>query len=454
MQNVLLLIASVFFYGYADWRFLLLLVLSVLVNFYTGKKIKSTVDDEDKQKIILRLGILFNVGLLFWFKYFNFFVEGFSSLINVFGANIQYNTLHIILPLGISFFTFQTIGYLIDVYNEEVEASDDLLVFSLFISYFPKILSGPIERAKNFIPQLKEKRIFSYNVIVDGLRQILWGLFAKIVVAENCATIANPIFENYQEKPGSVLLIGALFYAVQLYADFSGYSNMAIGVSKLFGLNLSRNFATPFFSTNISDFWRKWHMSLTNWMMDYVFTPLSFTWRRYPKMGLIGAIVTTFILVGLWHGANWTFIVYGLMHGLYFIPIVYRKPLNKSSIVAKGKLIPALGELIKMMLLFMLIALTDIFFRTKNLTEAFYYFNGILSQDFFTIPNKLFSTNYILGLTLVLIMLVVEWMNREKTHDFEISNLSSWLRWGAYIGVFILILFFGKSAESFIYFQF
>jgi D-alanyl-lipoteichoic acid acyltransferase DltB (MBOAT superfamily) len=376
------------------------------------------------------------------------------NILNVFSIDTSYNTLHILLPLGISFFTFQTLGYLIDVYNEEIDPSTNFLEFSVFVTYFPKILSGPIERASKMMPQIQVKRDFSYDVFVDGLRQILWGLFAKIVVAENCAAIANPIFNNYENQSGSLLLLGAFFYAIQLYADFSGYSNMAIGVSKLFGIQLMRNFATPFFSTNISDFWRKWHISLTTWMMDYVFTPLSFSLRNYGKNGLIISIIATFILVGFWHGASWTFIFYGLLHGLYFIPLVYSGKMNSSEIVASGKLFPSIKLLIKMISLFILIMLTDVFFRTNTIWEAFNYINLIFSKSLFELPYAILSSSYLIAMGLLVFFFIIEWIHREKRHDFEINNYHVSIRWTLYVFVFMLILYFGRSAETFIYFQF
>ncbi len=452
-QNVLLLTSSLIFYAWADWRFLILLLISIFFNYFLGKKIHNTTN-ELIQKRFLYTGLTFNVGLLIYFKYFNFFYEGFIKILSIFGASTTHNTLSILLPLGISFFTFQTLGYLIDIYNEEIESSNNLLEFSIFVSYFPKILSGPIERASKMIPQIQERRFFSYHVFVDGLRQILWGLFAKIVIAENCAAIVNPIFSNYETQPGSILILGAFFYAIQLYADFSGYSNMAIGISKLFGIQLMRNFATPFFSTNISDFWRKWHISLTTWMMDYVFTPLSFSLRNYHKKGLIISIIATFVLVGFWHGANWTFIFYGLLHGFYFIPLVYSGNMNKSEIVAKGKILPSFVELVKMILLFVLIMLTDIFFRANSVFEAIDYIYYIFSNGIFTFPKEIVSSQYLIATFLLAIFFIFEWYNREKNHDFEISSYNIYLRWSYYIFIFLMILFFGKSSETFIYFQF
>lgn len=453
LQNVLLLCSSLLFYAIADWRFLILLIISIVLNYCLALKIFNA----SKEKIQLRflyLGLVFNIGLLFYFKYFNFFYEGFVEILNFIGVESSYSALKILLPLGISFFTFQTLGYLIDVYNEEVEPSKNLLEFSVFVSYFPKILSGPIERASKMMPQIQEKRVFSYQVFVDGLRQILWGLFAKIVIAENCAAIVNPIFENYQDKSGSVLLLGAFFYLVQVYADFSGYSNMAIGVSKLFGIQLMRNFSTPFFSTNISDFWKKWHISLTSWLLDYVFTPLSFSFRRFNKKGLIISIIITFVIVGLWHGANWTFIIFGLLHGIYFIPIVYSGNINTSQIVAKGKNLPSFKELFKMFALFILLMITDVFFRADSISEALEYIHSIFVNGIFEFPEGLLSSSYLITFFLLVIFFGIEWFHREKKHDFEISNYTIHFRWSLYVSIFLLILFFGRSSDTFVYFQF
>ncbi len=452
-QNLFLLIVSLFFYAWADWKFLALLVASTIINFYLGLKIHKSPDDR-KRSIFLYMGVIFNVGLLLYFKYFNFFYEGFYEILNVFGVSSNYSTLSILLPLGISFFTFQTLGYLIDVFNEEIEPNSNLLEFSVFVTFFPKILSGPIERAASFIPQIQDKRKLSYDVCVDGFRQILWGLFAKVVIAENCAEFANLIFDNYENNPGSVLLIGTFFYAIQLYADFSGYSNMAIGVSKLFGIQLMRNFSTPFFSTNISDFWRKWHISLTTWMMDYVFTPLSFILRRHQKKGLIISIIVTFILVGFWHGANWTFVVYGLLHGIYFVPLVYSGRMNTEQIVAKGKWFPSIKEIFKMLMLFVLIMLTDVFFRVDSVETGIDYMNRIFSTSIIDAPSAIYGNTTIITIMLIGIFIAVEWINREKKHDFDISNYNIYLRWASYIFIFVLILFFGRSSETFIYFQF
>ncbi len=396
-----------------------------------------------------------NISLLGFFKYFNFFFESFLNVFNFFGANLIYNPLHIILPLGISFFTFQTLGYIIDVYNDEIKPSQDILEFTTYVTYFPKLLAGPIERAQKFLPQIETKRLFDYHLAVDGMRQILWGLFKKVIIADSCAAIVNPIFENYQNYSGSTLFLGMFFYLFQIYCDFSGYSDIAIGVSKLFGIRLMKNFATPFFSTNISDFWRRWHISLTSWMMDYVFTPMSFMLRRYKKIGLIISIITTFIIVGLWHGANWTFIFYGLLNGLYFIPIVFKGTINKSSVSAEGRVLPSLNDLMYMSGMFFLLMCTVVFFRIDSISHGFVFLERIFSPSLFSMP--IVSRLKILLLLIPIGFLIfAEWSARGQEHVFSRIDYKYNLpvRWAVYCIIFVYIVTSSGNEQQFIYFQF
>lgn len=450
-QNILLLISSLVFFGWTDWRFLSILIFNILFNYFLAKKIFSSKKERTKQHY-LWFGVIVNIGVLGYYKYFNFFCE---NLLSIFDPGKTYSSLEIIIPLGISFFTFQTLGYIIDVFYEEIEPYDDLLVFSTYVGYFPKILSGPIERAQAFIPQILNKRVFSYDLATDGLRQILWGLFAKIVIAENCAVIVNPVFDNYESEGGSTLLIVSFFYMIQLYADFSGYSNMAIGFSKLLGIKLSKNFATPFFSTNISEFWRKWHISLTTWIMDYIFTPLSFMLRNYKKKGLMISIITTFLIVGLWHGANWTFVLFGLIHGIYFIPLVFSGSMNKSTIIiAENKYFPSIFETFKMLILFLQVMFAAVFFRSETVTKGAYYIKGIFSNSLISAPSSLINGRNIAIVGFIGFFLFIEWLNRARGHDFEISNRNIYLRRFFYVFIFLIILIFGRSSDGFIYFQF
>jgi len=455
LQNIWLLFSSMFFYGWADYRFLGLLLISILVNYFLGIKITDTKKEINKKRF-LWLGLIFNIGILGFFKYFNFFYESFVNFVNLFNGDMEFSPLKILLPLGVSFFTFQMLGYIIDVYKEEIEPSRDILGFSVYVSYFPKLLAGPIERAQKFLPQIKERRSFNPALATDGLRQILWGLFVKMVISNNCAVYANYIFSDYSEVNGSTLLLGTIFYSFEIYGDFSGYSNIAIGVSKLFGINLMTNFATPFFSTNVSDFWKKWHISLTSWMMDYVNTPLSFSLRKLKKAGLLISIVCTFLLVGFWHGADWKYIFYGFLYGLYFIPLLFFKTSNRTSIVAKGQLLPSLKEVVQMVGLFMLVSLTSVFFRADSINDAFGYLSGIFTPDLFSVPQFQSRGMALVIMAFVVLFVIIEWITREKNHPFVDWETKHGVifRWAVYYTIVLLIFVFAGQEQQFIYFQF
>ena len=324
IQNILLVVASYFFYGWWDWRFLSLLILSSLTDFVIGIKISSQLKKEKRAvtspKFWLIVSLVTNLGILGFFKYFNFFIESFVSLLAQFGISQSYATLNIILPVGISFYTFQTLSYTIDIYRRKIEPTKDIVSFFAFVSFFPQLVAGPIERATNLLPQFNKKRIFDYEKAVVGMRQILWGLFKKIVIADNCAVYVNMVFENPQDQTGSTLLLGAIFFAFQIYGDFSGYSDIAIGTARLFGFNLMQNFAFPYFTRDIAEFWRCWHISLTTWFRDYLYIPLGGS--RVSKTKLVRNTFIIFIVSGFWHGANWTFIVWGAFHALLFLPLI------------------------------------------------------------------------------------------------------------------------------------
>ena len=318
-QNVLIVVASYVFYGWWDWRFLFLIAFSTLVDYLVGISLEREGSPQ-KRKGLLWISILVNLGFLGFFKYYNFFLDNFIASFSFFGMEIQANSLNIILPVGISFYTFQTLSYSIDVYRRKLPATKDFVAFSAFVSFFPQLVAGPIERASNLLPQFQKKRSFDYRLAVDGVRQILWGLFKKIVIADNCALYANEIFNNSAEYNGSTLFFGALFFAFQIYGDFSGYSDIAIGTSRLFGFNLMRNFAFPYFSRDIAEFWRRWHISLSTWFRDYLYIPLGGS--KGSKSNQIRNVFIIFIVSGFWHGANWTFIVWGALNALYFLPFV------------------------------------------------------------------------------------------------------------------------------------
>ncbi len=447
-QNIFLLVASYFFYGYANWKMLPLLMVATAVFYFLGIGI-SRAKTEKAASWLRALGVVLGVGVLLYFKYLNFFIESFANLFESMGLHTNWHTFNIIMPLGVSFFIFRLISYVIDVYNGEVEPTRDVVEFATYIAFFPCILSGPIDKPK-FISQLHQKREFNYNQAVDGMRQILWGLFKKLVVADNCAVYVDQVFSSHTDQSGSTLLIAAIFCSFQVYADFSGYSDMAIGVGKLLGFSITRNFNNPFFALNVADFWRRWHMSLTSWITDYVFTPLSFQFRRWGKVGMIIAIIINMVVVGLWHGANWTFVVFGLYHGLLFVPLVLSGAFMKKDQLKINKIgLPVLKDLGRMLLTFALVVFGVVIFRAESIGMAWEYFCGIFTLNFFVfegLPLK--------SLVYVVVMLLIEWVHREKSHGMEIGDKFFLIRWGYYIFVLLMIFVYGAFNESFIYFQF
>ena len=455
LQNFLIVAASYLFYGWWDWRFLSLILFSTLIDYSIGIGL-SKEDNISKRKILLWISILVNLGFLGFFKYYSFFLDNFVTAFSFFGYSINPQGLHIILPVGISFYTFQTLSYTIDVYKRKLKPSKDFIAFSAFVSFFPQLVAGPIERASNLLPQFYRKRDFDYSKAVDGMRQILWGLFKKIVIADNCAKYANEIFNNSADYSGSTLLVGAVFFTFQIYGDFSGYSDIAIGTSRLFGFNLKQNFAFPYFSRDIAEFWRRWHISLSTWFRDYLYIPLGGsrggTWIKVRNTFII------FIVSGFWHGANWTFIVWGALNAIYFLPLLLtNKNRNHLETVAQGKFFPKIKELSFMLLTFGLTVFAWIFFRAENIGHAFNYILEIFSSSLFEIPmfagrRSAFTTILIIG-----IFVLIEWQGRQG--QYAISDIGhKWyrpLRWTFYSLLIFAIGMFMPSVESpFIYFQF
>ena len=454
-QNLLLLASSYFFYAWADWRFLSFLIVVSALNYFLGLYI----DKHTKyKKLFVAIGILQGIGLLAYFKYFNFFIDSFSDLFNSFGWGFKLQTLNIIVPLGISFFTFRTISYILDIDKKKIHATRDWVVFFNYVSFFPSVLSGPIDKAKLLVPQLEKKREFHHHEAIDGLRQILWGLFKKIVIADNCATITSEIFNNYSTHSGSTLVLAAFFYTIQIYADFSGYSDMAIGIARLLGFSITKNFDFPFFSQNIAEFWRRWHISLTAWLTEYVFTPLSIAFRDYGKLGLILAILINFTLIGIWHGANWTYILFGFLHGCYFIPLILSGTMNKKKKIAKERLLPSISEFIKIVGTFVLVMITFILFKSANLENAYNYCLRIVSFSIFSIPYV--PGGMVPGLVIlffIILMIIVEWMQRDKDHALQITktennNISHLAFY--YFLIFAIFLMHSSGVNQFIYFKF
>ena len=454
-QNLLLVVSSYVFYGWWDYRFLSLIFFSTIVDYFVGRKLKNE-ENKLKRKLLLYCSLIVNLGLLGVFKYYNFFIENFISAFSFFGQEIQGNSLNIILPVGISFYTFQTLSYTIDVYKGKLEPTRDFISFSAFVSFFPQLVAGPIERATNLLPQFYKKRTFNYNNAVDGMRQILWGLFKKIVIADNCAEYANLIFNNSTDYSGSTLVLGALFFTFQIYCDFSGYSDIAIGTSKLFGFNLKQNFAFPYFSRDISEFWRRWHISLSTWFRDYLYIPLG---GSRGSMGIkTRNIFIVFIISGFWHGANWTFIFWGALNAIYFLPLLLtQNNRNHMDIVAKGKFLPSFKEILMIAITFSLTVFAWIFFRSEDLNHAFIYIKDIFTGDFFLATQFHKDPKLPILLALVSFLFLIEWIGREG--EFGIANISNNLnrfqRWLFYGFIIFLIGSYMKIQETpFIYFQF
>lgn len=461
LQNLFVVIASYIFYGWWDWRFLSLLLFSTTIDFYIGRRF-AKLENSKSRKLLLWISIVTNLGFLGFFKYFNFFIENFTEAFSFFGMQIKPNTLNIILPVGISFYTFQTLSYTIDVYKKKLKPTRDFIAFAAFVSFFPQLVAGPIERATNLLPQFQKERSFDYSKAVDGMRQILWGLFKKIVIADNCAQIVNMIFNNSIEYSGSTLFLGALFFSFQIYCDFSGYSDIAIGAAKLFGFKLMKNFAFPYFSRDIAEFWRRWHISLSTWFRDYLYIPLGGS--QVSNTMKIRNVFIIFLVSGFWHGANWTFIAWGVLNAIYFLPLMLTKNnRNHLDTVAHGRIFPNYRDILAMGTTFLLTVLAWIFFRAESMQQAFFIFSKIFSTSLFSLPAlidiaKLFLTvNYlILFILLIITFVILEWLGRENEYAIEKLGLTwnSLIRRAFYFLLIICIFYISGQEQQFIYFQF
>ena len=453
-QNILLLVSSYFFYACWDWRFLFLLIFSTLLDYYTGIKM-SDAKSQTTKKFWFWLSISINLGFLGVFKYYNFFAESFAAAIANFGMQVNPWTLKVILPVGISFYTFHGLSYVIDIYKDRIKAEKNFIDYSVFVSFFPLLVAGPIERATHLLPQIQKKRTFDYVKAVDGLRQILWGLFKKVVIADNCAEFANMIFDNHTSYSGSTLLLGAIFFTFQIYGDFSGYSDIALGTARLFGIDLLRNFAFPYFSRDIAEFWRRWHISLSSWFRDYLYIPLGGS-----KGGMWMKIRNTFIIFlvsGFWHGANWTFIIWGLLNALYIMPsIIFNTNRNNMDIVARGKYLPSLKDFFQIAMTFGLTVFAWIFFRAESVSHAFEMITNIFSKTTIAIPEFRGMYKALVTLMLTVIFIILEWIGREN--DFAIQKFgfgwNSKIRWGFYFLLVSSIFYFAGKEQVFIYFNF
>ena len=452
-QNKFILAVSYFFYGWWDPKFLILIFLSSIVDFFVGKFLQIQKKSFHR-KLLLLLSITVNLGLLGFFKYYNFFIENFIDAFSIFGKELSIGTLNIILPVGISFYTFQTLSYTIDIYKNKITPTNDIISFFAFVSFFPQLVAGPIERAKNLLPQFFVNRKFSYSKSKDGLRQILWGLFKKIVIADNCGEISDLIFNSSSLDSGLTVILGAFFFSFQIYCDFSGYSDIAIGSARLLGFDLMKNFAFPYFSRDIAEFWRRWHISLSTWFRDYVYIPMGGSRvNNYLKVRNVFAI---FLISGFWHGANWTFIFWGFLNALYFIPLLLSKK-NRTNldVIAIGKILPNINELFMMILTFTLVMLTWIFFRAENISKAFDYFEYIFSYKLFHYSYLFENPKTFEVLILVFVFILIEWFGRSSEYAIEkITKFNLSLRWFSYIIIIISLFVFTGKQQQFIYFQF
>lgn len=450
MQNLFLIFASYLFYGWWDARFLLLIVFSSTLDYVLGLQLAKQ-EKVKTRKMLLALSVAINIGFLMYFKYFNFFLDSFSEAFKFFGHTISASRLNIILPVGISFYTFQTLSYTIDVYRKKLEPCKSWISFFAFVSFFPQLVAGPIERATNLIPQFNQVRSFDYKKSIDGLRQILWGLFKKIVIADNCATFVNSVYDTPLQHDGSTLFVASIFFTFQIYCDFSGYSDIAIGTSRLFGFRLMKNFAFPYFSRDIAEFWRRWHISLSTWFRDYLYIPLGGSRGSLHKT--IRNVFIIFVVSGFWHGANWTFIFWGTLNALFIMPsIIFKKNRVNLNVVAENQSLPTTRETIQLLLTFLLAVFAWIFFRSSSLGNAFDVIGQIFSTSLFSLPMGVPYEIVILLIGFI----VIEWIGRRN--EFAIEKLGlTWnrlFRISFYYLIILLIFFFTGEKQEFIYFQF
>ncbi|WP_313777755.1 MBOAT family O-acyltransferase [Flagellimonas nanhaiensis] len=455
-QNTFLLLASYFFYSLWDWRFLFLIIASTIVDYLVGIQIQKSAGNRNLQRTWLWASVIFNISLLGFFKYYNFFAESFMDMFELFGYTIKSTwTLSIVLPVGISFYTFQTMSYSLDIYYKRVEPTKDFLSFATYVAFFPQLVAGPIERASNLLSQITNKRNFNYDQTVAGLKLILWGLFKKMVIADGIAPIVDDIFANYHSYPASTLVLGVTLFSFQVYGDFSGYSDIAIGTAKMFGIELMSNFKFPNFSRNVAEYWQRWHVSLSTWFRHYVYIPLGGS--RVSKLKSVRNICIIFLVSGFWHGANWTFIFWGAFHALAYIPVFLmgRNTIYKNNVVAENNGFPSLTEIGQLVLTFSIVTFSRIFFRSESLTDSFQFIRRVFA-NFEYLPYE-HPQGYRMIDYFVLLALFVLYeyrIRRDERNPFKFK--SKIIRFTIYSLVLFLILLFYDSGfdRSFIYFQF
>ena len=453
MQNLLVVAASYVFYGWWDCRFLALIAFTSLWSYLTGL-VELRRWDRPGSRVLLAASLLVNLGVLAYFKYCGFFVDSFLAVLRALGmaAGGDSAALRIVLPVGISFYTFQALSYTIDVYRRQIRPTRDPVAFFAFISFFPQLVAGPLERATNLLPQFLRPREFVYADAVEGCRQMLWGFFKKCVVADNCAVVANALLNDPAQANGLAVWLGVFLFTVQIYGDFSGYSDIAIGCSRLFGVKLMRNFACPYFSRDIAEFWRRWHMSLTTWFRDYLYIPLGGS--RCGKLRQVRNTFAIFLVSGLWHGANWTFVLWGLYHALLFLPLLLggrnRRNLGE---VAEGRVFPSVREAGRMALTFLLVLVGWTLFRAPSAREAFRWFACMFNPGAFGLLRGL-PRELPVALVGVAVVLAVEWFGRRGEHGLSRLPRATPLRWAVYFALLWLVLFYCPGTQTFIYFQF
>jgi len=450
-QNLFILAMSYIFYGWWDVRFLGLIVLSSVVDYTIGLYLHQS-EKLSKRKLLLATSLVVNLGLLGFFKYYNFFVDSFVDAFSMLGITMNTSSLNIILPVGISFYTFQTLSYTIDIYRKKMQPTQNPIAFFAYVGFFPQLVAGPIERASNLLPQFFEKRTISPTLISDGLRQILWGMFKKIVIADNCAVIVDAVFSDYGSHNSTMLVVAAVLFAFQIYGDFSGYSDIAIGTAKLFGFKLMTNFSVPYFSLNVTDFWRRWHISMSAWFRDYVFDPLLFHYRDWGQKTLYAVTFVTFILIGFWHGGNWTFIVFGFLQALALSVEIATMKKRRKFKRSKSKWLRLyyLGSWLLNMLFWLV---GCVIFRSYSIGDSWQYFKNIASSNFLQITH--YQKDILILIPIIIITLVIEWYNRDKSHQLDIERLRPVFRHSIYLFLIALMFFFAKySSNTFIYFQF
>ena len=451
-QNALIVVASYVFYGWWDWRFLTLIAFTSLCTYTSGVMIER---HRDRGKIISAANIVVNLSILGFFKYFNFFTESFADAMTGLGWHCDAPTLNIVLPVGISFYTFQALSYSIDVYRKKLDASHSLIDVMAFISFFPQLVAGPIERATKLLPQIQQPRRFDASEATSGMRQMLWGLFKKMIVADTCGMIVDKLWADAASQTGFALLLGGVLFSFQIYADFSGYSDIAIGCARLFGIELTTNFKVPYFSRSIREYWRRWHVTLMNWFTEYVYFPLGGSRGSKGKTILNTFIV--FALSGLWHGANWTYVVWGLYHAIWFVPLILLNRGRYKGTVASGKKLPSIKETGLMLMTYSITAFGLIIFRAPSMAELGTYLSTMFSSSLLKVG---FGYDIKVALAYCAVMLVVEWIYREKRFALDFGDSPSgivrhrWVRWTIYVVLFVFTVLMSGLHSNFIYFQF